>query len=56
MREIVVSMTKTTRDLYAKEGLADHLKLIEYLNSVGGYLGKVVDFVVENDADASILA
>lgn len=49
MKPITVSMTKAARDFYAKNGLADNKKLIEYLNDIGGYLGKVVAFTVESE-------
>lgn len=42
-------MTKAARNVYAKEGLADNKKLLEYLNNTGHYLGKVVGVSIDGD-------
>ena len=49
MNEIRITMTKAARNVYAKEGLADNKKLLEYLNNTGHYLGKVVGVSIDGD-------
>lgn len=53
--EITVSMTRRARKFYEEQGLKDNLSLIRYLNSVGGYLGKITKIVTEESPEFVLL-
>ena len=51
---ITITMTKTARERYAREGLRDLPALIVYLNETGNYLGTVTEVFVERDPEYRI--